>query len=109
MDLHETQAMITKFVNEHNLNTNVEMRLLDLLSEIGELAKEILKATNYGQSSGEMMADQVEHWEEEVGDAFFSLICLANMTQVDLDEALRRVLDKYEGRLQDKGDAGSGR
>lgn len=39
-----------------------------------------------------------------MGDVFFSLICAANATGVDLEEALRKALAKYRARIA----AGSG-
>ena len=108
MKLYEIQARVVTFVEKHQIEASPEMRLLDLISEVGELSKEILKANNYGKEAFELSSDQQATWTEELGDAFFSLICLANSTQVDLDDALHQVLNKYALRLQVKGDAGSG-
>ena len=55
------------FVKNHNLESSVESRLLDLLSEIGGLAKEALKGSGYGKNP----FTQTEVWEEELADAFF--------------------------------------
>lgn len=41
-----------------------------------------------------------------MGDAFYSLIVLANSLNVDLEETLDLVLDKYNNGLK-KGSAGS--
>jgi NTP pyrophosphatase (non-canonical NTP hydrolase) len=97
------QKSVANFVKIHNLESSVESRLLDLLSEIGELAKEALEGSGYGKNP----FTQTEAWEEELADAFFSLVCLANSTGVNLEEALEIVLKKYEQRLSKKGDAGS--
>lgn len=42
------QQLVSDFVAENHLETTPEHRLLDLLSEVGELSKEALKATSYG-------------------------------------------------------------
>lgn len=97
------QKSVAEFVKKHNLETSVEARLIDMFSEIGELAKEILKGSDYGQ----VPFTQTQAWEEELADAFFSLLCLANSTDVNLETALEDVLAKYEARLEEKGDAGS--
>lgn len=70
---------------------------------MGELAKEVLKGTNYGKS---VFAED-DKWSLELGDVLFSLICLANTTGVDLREGLNMVLDKYEKRFLGKGDISS--
>jgi NTP pyrophosphatase (non-canonical NTP hydrolase) len=62
----------------------------------------MLKMSNYGRKP-------VEYSEElklELGDVLFSLMTIANTLNIDLDDALRKVLDKYERRLK-KGSAGS--
>ena len=98
------QQSVAEFVKKHQLETSVEARLIDLLSEVGELGKEVLKGSDYGKGD----FTQTPAWEEELADAFFSLVCLANSTGVDLEKALAGVLVKYEARLREKGDAGSG-
>lgn len=103
MSFPRFQQSVAEFVKQHDLETSVEARLLDLLSEIGELAKEALKGSDYGKTR----FTQTEAWEEELADAFFSLVCIANSTGVDLEEALEKVLTKYEDRISNKGKAGS--
>ncbi len=91
------------FVETHHLEVAVSFRLLDLASEVGELAKEVLEATSYGRTPFE----PTEGWLGELGDVLFSLTCLANSTGVDLQAALTAALEKYERRLETTGDAGS--
>jgi NTP pyrophosphatase (non-canonical NTP hydrolase) len=105
MSKPEFQQKVGDFVAETSLETNVQSRLLDLVSELGEVAKEVLKGSQYGR---EPFSPTI-HWENELADAFFSLICLANSTGVNLDTALDQVLEKYRGRLSARGDAGSDR
>ena len=97
------QQEVIQFVKEHSLGTSAELRLLDLVSEIGELAKEYLKAKQYGKK--DFTTEQ--GWEDELGDVFFSLICLANQTDVDLRQALETALEKYSKRMEQDGSAGS--
>jgi len=103
--LPDFQKTVVAFVDENRLETSVEVRLLDLVSEVGELAKEVLKGDEYGHQSFQPTAE----WSGELADAFFSLVCLANSTGLNLEEALVEALDKYAQRLASKGDAGSGR
>ncbi|MBL8045763.1 MAG: hypothetical protein JNL09_04435 [Anaerolineales bacterium] len=98
------QTRVAEFVNAHQLEAGVEARLLDLTSEVGELAKEVLKTSQYGRAT---FAPNPE-WAGELADVFFALVCLANRTQVNLDEALTGALEKYQARLAAKGEAGSG-
>ncbi len=98
------QDKVADFVAAHRLETTVQARILDLVSEVGELAKEALKGSDYGKSPFQPTGD----WAGELADALFALICLANSTSVNLEVALDSALAKYEQRLADKADAGSG-
>jgi NTP pyrophosphatase (non-canonical NTP hydrolase) len=104
MPIPAFQKIVAEFVKKHQLESSVEARLIDLFSEIGELAKEALKGSDYGKTP----FTQTQAWEEELADALFSLACLANSTGVNLETAMEDVLEKYEARLKEKGDAGSG-
>jgi NTP pyrophosphatase (non-canonical NTP hydrolase) len=96
------QGSVAAFVEEHGLEAPLHARALDLVSEVGELAKEILEGTDYGRAPFEAP----EGWTAELGDA---LVCLANSTGVDLEAALVGTLEKCRERLALGGDAGSGR
>ena len=85
------------FCKKNNLSNSIEHRVLDIVSEIGELSKEILKASNYVKSS----YVSNEKIKLELGDVLFSLITLANSLDVNLDVALEMVLKKYEKRIEE--------
>ena len=80
----------------------IEHRILDLMSELGEVAKEVLKMSDYGKKPIQFR----EEIKGELGDAFYSLITVANYFNIDLEEALNIVIKKYKKRLK-KGSAGS--
>ncbi len=103
MPLPPFQNDVAQFVSQYDLEIPVADRMLDLTSEIGELAKEILASTHYGRQ--DFCAN--EAWISELGDVLFSLICLANTTNVNMVDALTSTLAKYQTRLADRGDAGS--
>jgi NTP pyrophosphatase (non-canonical NTP hydrolase) len=101
--MKELQQRVAGFVREHRLETDVTHRLLDAISELGEVAKDVLKGSAYGRRRFTPGAS----WTNELGDVFFSLLCLANTTSVDVDVALETALAKYERRLKAHGTAGS--
>jgi NTP pyrophosphatase (non-canonical NTP hydrolase) len=100
--MKEIQQKIKEFCKKHNLESPPEHRVLDMMSELGEVAKEVLKMSDYGRKSMEFR----EEIKSELGDVLYSLITIANSFDVDLEEALEMVLGKYEKRLK-KGSAGS--
>ena len=63
------QDQVAEFVERHALHAPLAYRLLDLTSELGELAKALLNATDYGRR--ELQVGAVDaNWEEELGDVF---------------------------------------
>ena len=105
MNPSSAQEVVARFVEANGMEMSPESRLLDLVSEVGEAAKAILKETDYGRTEFQPNAE----WAGELGDTLFALICLANATGVDLEKALDQVLEKYRDRLDATGEPGSGR
>lgn len=100
--MKEVQEIVKEFIKKNNLETTPESRTLDIMSELGEVSKEILKSNDYGKQS----AVKSDELTQEMGDLLFSLVCLANQFDINLDEALKIVLEKYKKRLT-KGSPGS--
>jgi NTP pyrophosphatase (non-canonical NTP hydrolase) len=68
-----------------------------LMEEVGELAR--IMAREYGEQSWKPGAVK-EDLGDEMADVLFVLICLANQTGVNLEEALIRNLEKKTNRDQ---------
>ncbi len=96
------QKKIKDFCGKNDMESTVEYRLLDTLSELGEVSKEVLKMSNYGRKPLEYN----NSIRSELGDVLFSLITVANSFDIDLEEEVNGALEKYEHRLK-KGSAGS--
>lgn len=100
--MKKIQKKVQTFCSDNGMTCSPENRALDLVSEIGEVAKELNNMTDYGTAESEPRAGM----KDELGDALFSLLELANTLDVDLESALEESLAKYERRLK-KGSAGS--
>lgn len=98
----DAQREVAAFVAEGGLETPPAYRVLDLASEVGELAKEVNESTGYGSG------DDVEIASDEVGDALFALLALADSLEIDAEEALEESIEKYERRTEASGTPGSG-
>src|SRR3712207_5019205 len=104
MDVAQLQREVAAFVDAHAaVRLEAMPRVLDLASETGELAKEVLKGTDYGHTP----FVPTERWQDELGDEAFALICLADSTGVDLKVAVVGALVKYEARFAASGDISS--
>jgi NTP pyrophosphatase (non-canonical NTP hydrolase) len=97
------QQQAATFTQKHNLSHPPSVYALDLMSELGEVAKEILLATNYGERPFQFSPSL----QSELGDALYSLCQLATCADVDLNAAFSATLTKYERRWQAKGHIGS--
>jgi NTP pyrophosphatase (non-canonical NTP hydrolase) len=98
------QALVAAFSAAHGLEKGVEAATLDLSSEVGEIAKAILEASDYGRRP---YAGGDSALEGEIGDALYSLLDLANAAGVDAKAALHRALAKYADRIATRGRAAS--
>ena len=98
----EEQERVAAFVAAHGLDAPPAYRALDLVSEVGEVAKEVNLSTEYGETDDPAIAP------DEIGDALFALLALADAVDVDAGAALEAAMAKYADRLDASGDAGSG-
>lgn len=99
----DEQRRVAEFVAAHDLECPAPYRVLDLVSEVGEIAKEVDESTGYGADPGD-----VDVAADELGDALFALLAVCESVDVDAGDALEESLAKYERRLEDRGDPGSG-
>ena len=97
------QQRVAAFVRCHDLLHDPATHVLDLTSEVGEVAKEVLIATGYGERALQSHPQLVG----ELGDALYSLLALAEACGVDAGSALDAALRKYERRLAKQGETGS--
>ncbi len=73
--------------------------LARLTEEVGELARVLMH--HYG---GKKPKRDEPHGDvaEEIADAMFVLVCLANSLNIDLDDAFAKTMAKYQERDKDR-------
>jgi NTP pyrophosphatase (non-canonical NTP hydrolase) len=103
LTLKGAQQLVAQFVHRNALEMSLEARMLDVVSELGELSKGILSATHYGT----IPFIRGDHVREECGDLLFSFLCVAAIAGIDLEEALHEVVAKYEARILERGSPSS--
>ena len=96
--MEELQREVAEFCKKNDWDAKTEYCVLDLASEVGELAKELILASDYGLKEPEFSANT----ELELGDCLFSLILVANSLNIDLEKALEKALAKYEERIKNQ-------
>ncbi len=89
----------------HKKPMPVFARILDIESELGELAKEYLKTSSYGTQQFEVE----EGFKEEYGDVLYALISLANELGISCEDCLDIALNKLQCRMKKNNSMGSGK
>lgn len=98
MTIKEAQNRVDQWINTTGVRYFNELTNMAMLTEeVGEVAR--IMARKYGEQSFKE-SDKEVNLADEMADVFFVLICLANQTGIDLDDALERNLVKKE--LRDK-------
>ena len=85
MNLQDSQLEVDKWINEHGVRYFNELtNMAQLTEEVGEVARII--ARRYGEQS-EKESDKNKDLGEELADVVFVVLCLANQTGINLQEA----------------------
>ncbi|RZP13883.1 MAG: pyrophosphatase [Flavobacteriales bacterium] len=85
MNLKESQLVVDKWIKKHGVRYFNELtNMAQLTEEVGEVARII--ARRYGEQS-EKESDKNKDLGEELADVIFVVLCLANQTGIDLQEA----------------------
>ncbi len=96
MKVSEAQKTVDDWIKQYGVKYFSELTNMAMLTEeVGEVARII--ARRYGEQS-EKESDKNKDLGDELADVLVVLICLANQTGIDLEEALKRNLDKKTNR-----------
>ena len=92
MNIQNAQQVVDNWIKEHGVRYFNELtNMAQLTEEVGEVARII--ARRYGEQS-EKESDKDKDLGEELADVLFVVLCLANQTGVDLQEAFDKRMDK---------------
>lgn len=96
MTIKEAQYAVDEWIEEYGVRYFSELTNMTLLTEeVGELAR--IMARIYGEQSFKK-SDLNKNLSEEIGDVLWVLICIANQTGVNLEEAFKKSIDKKTER-----------
>lgn len=100
MDIENAQKIVDNWIKEHGVRYFNELtNMAQLTEEVGEVARII--ARRYGEQS-EKESDKGKDLGEELADVLFVVLCLANQTGVDLQNAFDKRMDKKAKRDHDR-------
>ena len=96
MSLKDMQKQVDDWVSQYKMGYWKPLEILGRLTEeTGELAREL--NNTYGPKIRKDSEDKKEIADESA-DIIFTLCCLANSLNLDLDQAFQRIMDKCYGR-----------
>ena len=91
MQIQDAQKAVDEWINKHGIRYFDELtNMAQLTEEVGEVARII--ARRYGEQS-EKESDKNKDLGEELADVVFVVLCLANQTGIDLQEAFDKKLN----------------
>jgi len=100
MDIKNAQEVVDNWIKNHGVRYFNELtNMAQLTEEVGEVARII--ARRYGEQS-EKESDKDKDLGEELADVLFVVLCLANQTGINLQEAFDRRMDKKTKRDHDR-------
>ena len=96
MNIKNAQLEVDNWIKEHGVRYFNELtNMAQLTEEVGEVARII--ARRYGEQS-EKESDKNKDLGEELADVVFVVLCLANQTGINLQEAFDKKMFKKTQR-----------
>lgn len=100
MTISDIQQKVDEWIKTYGIRYFNELTNMALLTEeVGEVARII--ARQYGEQSAKP-TEKPSDLADEMADVLFVLICIANQTGVDLEEAFAKNLEKKISRDADR-------
>jgi len=100
MNIKNAQQAVDDWIKKHGVRYFNELtNMAQLTEEVGEVARII--ARRYGEQS-EKESDKNKDLGEELADVMFVVLCLANQTGINLEDAFNKKLDIKAKRDHDR-------
>ena len=100
MEIKDLQKDVDHWIKTIGVRYFNELTNLAILTEeVGELARIISR--KYGEQSFKNKEEE-NNLGDEMADVLWVLVCLANQTGVDLEDAIKRNIDKKTTRDKDR-------
>lgn len=95
MTLNDLQEQVDNWIKTYGVRYFSELtNMACLTEEVGEMAR--IMARTYGDQS--FKAEEKHDLSDEMADVLWVLVCIANQTGINLEEAMKKNLEKKTGR-----------
>ncbi|MFH1145985.1 MAG: nucleotide pyrophosphohydrolase [bacterium] len=100
MSLKPIQQQVDDWVSQCKIGYFQPLEILARLTEeTGELAREINH--RYGPKK-KKPTEQDKEIGDEIADIIFTLVCMANSLQIDLEQSFQKMMDKLNNRDKER-------
>ncbi len=100
MEISELQSQVDTWINTIGVRYFSELTNTAILAEeVGEVAR--VMARKYGDQSSKGSEDEMD-LGDELADVLWVLVCIANQTGVNLEEAIQKNIQKKTTRDKDR-------
>src|SRR3989344_3450612 len=98
--MKDYQRQVDEWISQYKLGYFKPLEILARLTEeVGEVAREL----NHRFGPKKKKATEVSaNLDEELADVIYTVVCLANSLNIDLDKAFRKVMKKLYSRDKDR-------
>jgi NTP pyrophosphatase (non-canonical NTP hydrolase) len=98
--MKKIQKQVDTWVDQYKIGYFKPLEILARLTEeVGELARELNH--RFGPKK-KKPSEETKEIGDEMCDVIFTLACLANSLNIDLDKAFKKTMDKCYGRDKDR-------
>ncbi|MCR4283893.1 MAG: nucleotide pyrophosphohydrolase [Parcubacteria group bacterium] len=98
--MKEIQKEVDEWIKQYKIGYFKPLEIMARLTEeVGELAREINH--RFGPKKKKSTEDTKEI-EEEIADIIFTLTCLSNSLDLDMDRGFKSIMDKINNRDKDR-------
>lgn len=95
MTIEEAQKAVDQWIEKYGQRYfDIKTNMIVLTEEVGEMARVI--ARQHGEQSTK--ENEVLNLEDEMADVLWVLLCMANQSNIDLTEALKKNIEKKTNR-----------
>lgn len=99
MEIKELQQRVDEWIHTYGVRYFSELTNMAILTEeVGELAR--VMARRFGDQS--FKAGEKDNIADEIADVLWALICIANQTGIDLEQAMEQNFEKKTTRDRER-------
>ena len=95
--LNEICEEVDKWINQFEEGYWPPLSMLaSVMEEVGEISREINSLEGFKKKKNDK--NEIKRISEELGDLLFSIICISNHYEIDLEDSINDVIQKYTKR-----------